>query len=220
MKIKIAKTAIRQYIDFLQELEHSTADADNVELQLAVFPGANHTDQTKKMLIREVMYTDYGKTQSTELTIVLGSEASVQKKSAKDTLRARLVGAGSLMICDPWILSLPKGISSSREYIAQLSSVLPTNSLRHLDIVFDKSKMTLGIAEELVRKFSKTMTVTLHTDGSIHDRVWITDENRAYVVGTSFGGVGKKLAFILQLPPDDLEGFKKYLFRSWKPFKL
>ncbi len=50
----------------------------------------------------------------------------------------------------------------------------------------------------------------------MHDRVWIKDGNRAKVVGTSFNGLGKKLAFILNLPESDLRAFQTQLPRIRK----
>ena len=41
----------------------------------------------------------------------------------------------------------------------------------------------------------------------VHDRVWIKDFHSAYVVGTSFNGLGDKCAFILSLPEEDRRDF-------------
>ncbi len=49
---------------------------------------------------------------------------------------------------------------------------------------------------------------------TIHDRVWIVEGRKAFVVGTSFQGIGNKFSFILDLPNEDLEKFNIYLERE------
>ena len=213
MKVKIAKAAIKQYIEFLQQLEDS-ADTESVELEFAIFSSSTGRSTSAKLSMREVMYADYGRPAAPELSVVLG--ASRPSRSAKETLRSKLRGAGTLIVCDPYLLTLPRGIKA-KEYIHDLMSVLPLKTLRHLDIVLDKTRESPGVRLELSRQWPKSVTLQLFDDSSIHDRVWIIDEHSAFVVGTSFGGIGKKLAFLLRLPPDDLENFKKYLQRSRKP---
>ncbi len=55
--------------------------------------------------------------------------------------------------------------------------------------------------------------VTPHETTEIHDRVWIKDGNDARVVGTSFGGIGSKLAFIIALSEEDRTRFQEELRR-------
>ena len=43
----------------------------------------------------------------------------------------------------------------------------------------------------------------------LHDRVWIVDSTRAFVIGASFNGLGNKCAFILELPEEDRQNFIK-----------
>ena len=45
----------------------------------------------------------------------------------------------------------------------------------------------------------------------LHDRVWIKNGNSAKVVGTSFNGLGNKLAFILNLPEADRNSFQEQM---------
>jgi hypothetical protein len=46
---------------------------------------------------------------------------------------------------------------------------------------------------------------------TIHDRVWIVEGRKAFVVGTSFQGIGNKFSFILDIPNVDLEIFNLHL---------
>ncbi|TOB05723.1 hypothetical protein CGK13_21800, partial [Vibrio parahaemolyticus] len=49
------------------------------------------------------------------------------------------------------------------------------------------------------------------TTEEVHDRVWISDRNRALVVGTSLNGIGNRAAFLLPLPDSDLNELLDFL---------
>ncbi|TOM29243.1 hypothetical protein CGH80_23485, partial [Vibrio parahaemolyticus] len=58
---------------------------------------------------------------------------------------------------------------------------------------------------------SRNIKLTYIETNEIHDRVFIRDQDEAVLVGTSLGGYGNKLAFVLDLPNEDLENFKAAL---------
>lgn len=132
-----------------------------------------------------------------------------RNKSIK-TVRSQLSGAIRLTICDPYIFELPKE-TSEQKYIKEFISVLPLATLQYVDIFCRASyseDVSKGIKSELKRH---NIEVAIYTDNSIHDRVWMVNSTEAFLVGTSFGGIGNKVAFILDLPKEDVKIFKSYL---------
>jgi hypothetical protein len=85
--------------------------------------------------------------------------------------------------------------------------------LKSLHVIFNSKRGNdTAIKEEFekVAKLSKCLLKKSDTD-KIHDRIWIKNVKEAIVVGTSFGGLGKRLSFILELPNDDLKALLEYL---------
>lgn len=66
---------------------------------------------------------------------------------------------------------------------------------------------------------SKEIEFELIKNDIIHDRVWLLDDKRAYYVGTSFGGLGKKVCFINRLPTKDVKGFMELVEKIIKTNK-
>lgn len=121
-------------------------------------------------------------------------------------LRDCLAGARQLMICDPYFLQ-PYGRLPKSEYLAAIADVLP-QQLAQIELFVKPRKRDAEIAgrfNELCK--ARNIKLTCRKTDAIHDRVWIVDSARAYVVGTSFNGLGNKCAFILDLPDEDMKGF-------------
>jgi hypothetical protein len=59
----------------------------------------------------------------------------------------------------------------------------------------------------------KNINLSNYPTTEIHDRVWIKNSGQAKLVGTSFGGLSHKLAFIVDLPQDDVVLFMHELYR-------
>jgi len=190
--MKIGKMALRQYIEFLKELESADPYSDSVEFELW-FP------HSQPFAIREMIGPDY---------------QTLPREAAKQSLKARLRDAEKLIICDRYIFNIPPETIES-EYARQLVSVLPTKTLRQLDIVYGGRK-SVSIVQELKKRLPRNVTLRLFANDSVHDRVWIVNENKAFTVGTSFGGIGKRVAFMLDLSDDDLADFKKHLAKFLK----
>jgi len=135
---------------------------------------------------------------------------SGERQKSVRTLKSSIKHARTLTICDPYIFHVPQG-TTDRGYIKELISTLPVDTLKHLDVVYRGTH-----SDELAQEFKAAMkrhavTLGLFVDESIHDRVWVVDAETAFLVGTSFGGIGNKTSFILELPPEDLRDFKTYL---------
>ena len=142
-----------------------------------------------------------------ELITKLGSPA---RSDALKYLGTRLEGAHHLTICDPYFLK--PGRVSINDYVSEIESVLPA-ALGRLVVFSGKQKRDPAVAKGLNELFKqKQIRVRSYKTDEIHDRVWIRDHQDAFCVGTSFGGVGRKLAFILPLPQDDLRTFNAELY--------
>ena len=63
--------------------------------------------------------------------------------------------------------------------------------------------------------YCKNINIKLrnYPTGAIHDRVMIKDNDRAKMLGTSFGGLGSKIAFFVDLPEEDVTIFQKELHK-------
>ena len=120
-----------------------------------------------------------------------------ERNKAIKHLSGKIKGTSHLTICDPYFL---KG---TKESAIEFIKILP-KSLKNLELyvkprIRDKKFADCFNAE--IQK--KKIKLLLYKTEEIHDRVWIKDFNDAFVVGTSFNGLGNKCAFILDLPKED-----------------
>jgi hypothetical protein len=129
--------------------------------------------------------------------------------TAKRSIERRLKGAKSLLITDPYFFTTAKGLTDE-EYVEELLGVLPCGTLGKLIIIYQEQKKSSAI-NCFKNTLPKSIDLVLITDDSIHDRVWMVDWKKAYSVGTSFNGIGKKLTFISRLSKQDLIDFMAYL---------
>ena len=124
-----------------------------------------------------------------------------------------LKDAETLIVTDPYFYQYDKGTYRTHtEYSETLTSILP-RKLGKLDVFHLPGPH--GHIKNKVEKYCRDHGIKLrnYPTNEIHDRVWIKNSNSAKVVGTSFGGIGNKLAFILDLPVQDLQSFKVELHR-------
>lgn len=135
-----------------------------------------------------------------------------ERPLGRRTLKGLLKDANSLTICDPYLFNKPVSLRDD-EYVKELVSVLPVDTLVKLDIFYRTVADTnvTWIFAKLIKGHG--IHLERYPTQAIHDRVWIVDGCRGFVVGTSFGGIGNKLAFILDLPDEDLTEFKKFLYQ-------
>ncbi len=134
-----------------------------------------------------------------------------------------LLGAQKLTIVDPYFFSFggPNHIFRTQDqYLESLNDLLP-KSLTALD-VFHLPGPNRKIFSAFKSACHKRNIALKHWQTSeIHDRVVIRSETEAKALGTSFGGFSNKIAFVLDLPVEDLEVFKTQLHRikgASKPF--
>lgn len=144
------------------------------------------------------------------------------RKTPLADLRRWLSGAERLIIADPYLLqgdptswgwsklSKSQKKSKAEEYAEEINRTL--GGVEELD-VFHLPDPPSEVAKAMKKIAFNGRKHRLFSTTEIHDRVWIKDAKEARVVGTSFGGIGRKLAFILPLPEGDLKAFQVELQR-------
>lgn len=127
----------------------------------------------------------------------------------------RTKNSSSLIICDPYFFSWSgpnKGFSREREYTNYIIGLIP-REVRRLEVyhlpgpnsrIFGRFKKEIG---------SRNIQVSYYQTTEIHDRVIIDANDNGTLLGTSFGGLGNKLAFVLDIPIEDVKAFKIELAR-------
>ena len=141
---------------------------------------------------------------------------SLPKKTHK-FLSNKLENCYALTVCDPFILSYNKEHSSTdlEEEADNFISLFP-NSLQSLTLYISPKKHHYNSTFSSIIKDKldkRKIDFIEKKTNAIHDRVWITNNSNAFVVGTSFNGLGKKCAFIIDLPPEDTSEFIEFLKR-------
>ena len=124
----------------------------------------------------------------------------------RQDLKEWLNGAKILEIADPYFFHMGS-YKDTTQLVRNFEEILP-RSLRRLSI-YHKPKPSKTLKQEFsdcIR--GRGVQLDYFRTTILHDRVWIKDGNRAKVVGTSFNGLGNKLAFILDLPESDLRAFQ------------
>lgn len=145
-----------------------------------------------------------------------------QRKEPLKDLRQWIKGASRLVIADPYFMHGDptswnwSGISDkekkkrAKEYAEEIKTVfgdVKTVEIFHLPgppREVSTAMRKVVFAQRNVQYFPTT---------EIHDRVWIKDGEDARIVGTSFGGIGRKLSFMLDLPDEDRKEFEAALAR-------
>ena len=126
--------------------------------------------------------------------------------------------ARKLMIVDPYAFGGPSDTASVDEYVDHFCHVarLDGGCLSALHVIFDSTKgQTKSIRKSISARAKEAGVRFTESDTNvIHDRVWIADRERGLVVGTSFGGLGQRSAFLLDLPTADLKHVLEFFDES------
>ena len=120
-----------------------------------------------------------------------------------------------LTIADPYFVK-GSGSISEVDYTDSLSSLLPS-SLKTLEL-FVGPKTTKYRKQSVAVWLNAYcnqhgIALSVFNQNEIHDRVWISNEDKALVVTASFNGIGNKCAFFLPLDPADTDSFNAELQR-------
>lgn len=135
-------------------------------------------------------------------------------------LRSWLKGATRLTIADPYFLHADAagwaGLSDkekkrrAEDYAKEVRQVL--GGIKKVE-VFHLPGPPKPVTTAMRKVAWKDRSAKLIETTEIHDRVCIRDGDDARIVGTSFGSIGRKLAFIVQLPDEDRKAFLRKLGR-------
>ncbi|TBT46506.1 hypothetical protein D5E75_24995 [Vibrio parahaemolyticus] len=154
---------------------------------------------------------------SSTIHLITGLDGGLN--SERKDLFSWLRGAESLVIVDPYFFSFSKENKVFRtlgNYSSWIENELLPRSTKQVTVYHlpgPNGKIVSSFKEHCMRNGIRLST---HATIEIHDRVIIKNGESAKAIGTSFGGLGNKLAFILDLPMYDLTMFKKELHRISK----
>lgn len=199
-----------------------TAVINGTPLEVGLKLGATITDLLKTLNLTSVVITINGKHLTDEelhdgdivswLQAFRGGVALPPRDRplALECLRTFSDGAEELIIVDPYAYSMS---TSTHEFLEAVGVASPLSSLRRLLIVYDHTNNANATPEHIRRNLAQhSVTMLDEHCNEIHDRIWIADENRGLLVGTSFNSVGgRRLAFAVQMPSDDVAFLLKFL---------
>lgn len=144
---------------------------------------------------------------SNVLQLMTGVGAAAQK-DAINYMYACFSGAKQLVICDSYFL-LSNNKNSKTDYLAGIDAVIP-KTVKFIELFVKPRKRDAEVASGFTKLCQKRgIKLTCRKTEELHDRVWIVDSTRAFVVGASFNGLGNKCTFILELPEQDRRNFIK-----------
>ena len=130
------------------------------------------------------------------------------RTDAINYLHSGFSGAKQLVICDPYFL-LSNSKASKADYLAGVDVVIP-KTVKAIELYVKPRKRDAEVADGFTKLCQdRGIKLTCRKTDELHDRVWIVDSTRAFVVGASFNGLGNKCAFILELPEEDRRNFIK-----------
>jgi hypothetical protein len=121
-------------------------------------------------------------------------------------LSDKLAGTKSLTICDPYFLKKQKSVPA-KVTATEFVELLP-QTLKRIELFTKPRARDKEFADHLNAGLrGRGIRLVHRKTEKVHDRVWIKDFDEAFVVGTSFNGLGNKCAFILDLPQSDKRQF-------------
>lgn len=130
-----------------------------------------------------------------------------------------LSGASQLTVVDPYFFSFSgpnKVYRTQAQYVEAIVELLP-KTLESIEVFHLPGPNRAIFSSFQKHCYKKSIVLRNWATTEVHDRVLIKSETEARVLGTSFGGLGNKIAFVLDLPQEDLEVFRRELHRikSW-----
>jgi hypothetical protein len=142
--------------------------------------------------------------QGEEIFLHLIVEAnSASAKEGLSELRKWLNGAKKIIICDPYFLQFQpsKFYGSIEVYANEMEKIIPS-SVSDIDI-FSNSYRSL-VRKSVFKRLKLGRKVRHFSSHEIHDRFVIKDGKEGKLIGTSFGGFGRKFFAMVDLPPSDV----------------
>ena len=125
-------------------------------------------------------------------------------------LRLWLRGAQKVSICDPYLFQFKETgfFPTLEEYAEALLKILPS-SAKNLDIY--SNSYTKSVRKCVMRKLKPGRTVRHFSSHDLDDRFIIKDGKEGKLIGTSFGGFGRKFFTMIDLPKEDVRGVVREL---------
>lgn len=154
-----------------------------------------------------------GKNANSYMHLITGVEG--RHREERKSITSWLSGTGTLTIVDPYFFLFAKEnkiFRTQEKYVEWLLDLFP-KGLERLDVFHLPSPNRRIVASITQHCKMKRISLGKWETTEIHDRVLIKDGIEAKAIGTSFGGFGNKIAFVLDLPKEDLDVFRKELHR-------
>jgi hypothetical protein len=143
---------------------------------------------------------------------------TIERDRAFQRLRDFSRRGRELIITDPYFFA--GEASGCTTYVDEIiwAIRLKSRSLKKLVVVYDARCGETKPISSAIKKACSDFGVTYKKTATtlIHDRFWIKDRSAGIVVGTSLGGIGRKLCLINPIPDDDV----RELLKVFNDFKL
>lgn len=110
---------------------------------------------------------------------------------------------GDLIIIDPYIF--PKKYDGQYEFL--LKNILKNSKFKTLKIITSKSKFNKSLYKKVNCALNKKIQIKFSDE--FHDRFWIANENKGFLVGSSLNGVGRRISSINYLEDCDVSDLMK-----------
>ncbi|BEV07792.1 hypothetical protein [Methylophilus sp. DW102] len=145
--------------------------------------------------------------------LVTGIEG--KNREERKHITSWLSGTSHLTVVDPYFFSFSgsnKIYRTQTQYVESIIELLP-RTLESIEVFHlpGPNRAIFSNIEKHCRK--KNISLRNWATTEVHDRVLIKNKTEARALGTSFGGLGNKIAFVLDLPQEDLEIFWRELNR-------
>jgi hypothetical protein len=133
-------------------------------------------------------------------------------------LRLWLKGAKKIIICDPYLFHYKRTslFPTVEKYADGLAGILPA-SAEKLDVY--SNSYTTSVRKCVMKEFKFRRTVRHFSSHDLHDRFIIKDGIEGKILGTSFGGFGRKFFSMIDLPAEDVKDVVSEL-RKLCPFPV
>lgn len=149
-----------------------------------------------------------GKEEGNNVLQLMTGVGATARTEAINHLRVGFSGAKQLVICDPYFLLSNSRISKA-DYLSGIDTIIP-KTVTNIELYVKPRKRDFEVAAGFTKLCQeRSIKLICRKTDELHDRVWIVDSTRAFVVGASFNGLGNKCAFILELPDEDRRNFIK-----------
>jgi hypothetical protein len=135
----------------------------------------------------------------------------MEAKNGIDILQNWLNGARDLIICDPYFLNFNKnGIYKDIDEYAESIIYLIPPSVMEIDLY--TNSYTAKVRKAILNPLKHCRIIRHFNSNEIHDRFIIKDGLDGKMIGTSFGGFGRKFFSIVDLSLEDTLTVKRELY--------